>query len=424
MSNSDYIKPIFDFFINSSDFNGIPMCQLFDIWGLNWENGCNVLIGLIESGDCIIQSSSNPHIIHSSIPTVECSVYYLNEIKTKKADKFHQFSECVYPSTSFLNEHRKIDNLSPYEKRLAIGEPQLKPLFFDFEVLNEYLDNPKYKLRLKDYRGSLSYELSEDKKIDKAGYYELKTFGLGYDENGVRVLVAFPRDLKCLSLSQQNHWEEHELSRPCKVLKFYWDNIMMGNWWFPHSLASGVIDERNFVNILWERIFEEKLFLNVYSIETLPVNFCFLFIPTQKALRQFNHQMDKLFSDDMNVKHLRKLLKEGFHNLQPVSEKYEEPIGSLKALELWLNNIYILEDGTRIGAEIVKPFKAIRKARQPEAHKIIVEDKYDISIYREQNRILDEVYNALKKLRIVLSSHPICQGIKPPEGYSSEAYPL
>lgn len=422
MEEEILIEPIYDFFVKSSDFNGIPMNALFEMWKCNWEQGIKKLIVLVREEMCIIQSSTNPHIIRNSIPSIENTISYLQDIMCGKEEKYFEYSECVYPSPNYLSTHRDISSLPPYESQLALGAPQLKPLFFNFEVLLPYLNNPKYSLLLKDYQGSLSYTLEKSSRLDKAGYYSLQTFGIGYDEHGIRVIVSFPRYLKELSLSQQNHWEANEIIEQCKVFQPYWDNVMNGCWNFPQSLATSVLNERLYINSLWNAIFNDSLFLNDYTIEQLSPDYSFLFIPTCKYLRQFIHLMDKLFSDDLNTKHLRTLLEKGHDKLHPVGVKYRKDIGSLNALELWLNNIYILKNGDKVGKDIVSPLKKIRKLRQPEAHTILLGDQYDISIYQKQNDLLLEVYNALKKLSTILSTHPSASTVNPPENYSEDIY--
>ena len=422
---SNLIKPIYDFFISSSDYNGIEMEDLFKIWNVNWVDGIYQLISLIEQDHCIIQSSTLPYIIRNSIPTKEASINYLNHITKGKGANLLLFKECIYPSPSFLRKHRNVDNLAPYERYLALGGAHLNPIFFKFEVINSYLYDPRFVLELKDYHGSLKYELKENSKLDKTGYYDLKTFGLGYNEKGIRVIVSFPRYLSRLSKSQQNLWESYEIANPsnlCKVYKPYWDNIMDGSWGFPQSLASGILNERKYINKLWKEIFDDVLFQNDFSIEELPPYFSFLFLPTNRSLGNFIHLMDKLFSDQLNTKHLRDLIingKEGYHR---ITKKFDSNIGSLNAFELWLDNIYHLKNGDDFGKIIVAPFKEIRKLRQPIAHKIENPDFYDINFYDKQTEILRKIYNTLVNLRIVLVSHPRGINVKPPISWSEKVY--
>lgn len=404
MNPIDLISPIYHFFITSNDFNGITDFDLFRQWNVNPTEGYKLLKQLVELDFCTIQSSSNPHIIYNELPTQDEAISLINKMIC--SEDFPTYPICVYPTPTYLKKHRNVDNYTPYARRMALGAPQIKPLFFDFEVLQSYLNNPKYNLFLRDYYGSLSYTLESDNLVDKAGYYKLETFGLGYNQDNIRVIVSFPRYLNRLSPSQQTHWESYELSSPCKVLCSYMDNIISGSWHFPKSLASGVLNERSLVNKLWKSIFEDKLFLNDFSLEQLPPNFSFLFIPTQKSLMEFYHLLDKLFSDDINIKHLRRLLKYGCENLPPVTEPYEENIASLNALKLWMDNVYHLKSGMTVGDEIVLPLKKVRKLRQPQAHKIITENSYDKNVYELQNKILEDIYNSLMKLRIILSTHP------------------
>lgn len=417
-----WMKPIYDYFLESNDYNGIPFENLFSEWDTTWEEGIRRLIILVEREECVIQSSSLPFIIRTAVPTSESTIKYLNKIVGGKSSEFSQFSECAFPSHSYLVEHRNISELAPYDKFLALGGAHLQPICFDMGVLNNYLDDPRYQLKLKDYHGSLSYEIPEDTKLDKKGYYELNSFGLGYDNNGIRVVVAYPRYLRNLSRSQQNHWEAYEKTSPCKVIKAYLDNTLEGCFAFPQSIASGILNERTYINKLWKAIFEENLFLKDYVIEDLPPYYSFLFRPTTKDLNRFYLILDKLISDNLNITHLKNLLLNGYDNLPPHKYKVDEKIGSLAALELWIDNVYTLKDGTKIGKEIVLPLKQVRKRRQPEAHKIISENTLDPEIYKIQDDILYAVYDSFCKLRIILSSHPKAIGITPPVLWSDSVY--
>ena len=72
----------------------------------------------------------------------------------------------------------------------------------------------------------------------------------------------------------------------------------------------------------------------------------------------------------------------------------------------------------------MSPFKKIRKLRQPQAHKIIIENDYDIHFYKEQNEIFSNVYEALKKLRIILTTHPKAACVSTPDNWSEEVYEI
>ena len=65
--------------------------------------------------------------------------------------------------------------------------------------------------------------------------------------------------------------------------------------------------------------------------------------------------------------------------------------------------------------EIVGPLKRIRDLRQKPAH-AIDEDKFDISLPGQQDKLLIDVIKALQKLRLVLMSHPRARGkYQPPD---------
>jgi hypothetical protein len=62
----------------------------------------------------------------------------------------------------------------------------------------------------------------------------------------------------------------------------------------------------------------------------------------------------------------------------------------------------------------IRTFKQIRKARNPQAHKISL-DTYDIELFEEQVKMMRDAYRSLVTLRQLLKLHPAARGYEVPE---------
>ncbi len=58
---------------------------------------------------------------------------------------------------------------------MAMGYPQLKACFFEYNVLQHYAFDPRKNLKFNDYQG----EIHSDADINSTQYINLKTFGIG-----------------------------------------------------------------------------------------------------------------------------------------------------------------------------------------------------------------------------------------------------
>lgn len=68
---------ICSFFINSLDFNGIPLRQISHRLGITYEESIDIVKELVADDKCTIQSSTNPHIIYWTIYPIPSQLNYL-----------------------------------------------------------------------------------------------------------------------------------------------------------------------------------------------------------------------------------------------------------------------------------------------------------------------------------------------------------
>lgn len=418
---------VFDFFVQSKDFNGIPLRQISEDLNIDYKKSIDLIKELVEEDKLSIISSTNPHIIgrtHYPIQSQldilenakEIDVKYETYGEIKISFEKTEFPICLYPSQGYLKKNRNVTEygFSVYSIQLALGEPQLKPIFFDIEVLERYYNDPRFDFEFEDYSGKISCKYDEfyNPLVRKEDDIYVKTFGIGYDKNGNRLAVVFLRYLHNLSPEHQIYWKSKERSGNCKVLKEYYENSIEGKWTFSYSMFSAFLQELKCVNELSELVFGIKLFNATYENEKRPKEFTFFFTPTLKNYHDFVHILDKMITDNINKNFFSDKLElyelksqDGYH--------IKENKGTLRLLEEWLTLKFKIEGEGSI-AEIIKPFKNIRKERQTPAHKIN-KNSYDENLIIKQKELISQAYNSMRQLRNIFSLHRKANNYKIPD---------
>lgn len=265
MMKSKIENEIFNFFINSNDFNGIPLREISNKFNLDYAETINIIKELVEEDKISIQLSTNPHIIGFKHYAKEDQLMLLENAKNDTVE-YKQFGKikigfesieypiCLYPSPSFLNKSRNLDNFGYafYSKKLALGEPQLKPMFFDIEVLERYYNDPRFEFKFDDYSGSIQCKSEElyNALVRKEDDIYIKSFGIGYDKENKRVAVVFLRYLHNLTAEHQIYWKGKERIDEYTILKEYYQNAIEGCWAFSHSIFSAFLGELKCLNEL------------------------------------------------------------------------------------------------------------------------------------------------------------------------------
>jgi hypothetical protein len=411
-------RRVFEFFVNSQDFNGIPLRQISTELDIEYHFSIDLIKGLVEEEKISIQSSTNPHIIgFRHYPTdiqlkileaaKDTGVRYQTIGEIRIAFEETEFPICLYPSQNKLKTERTLESFEycHYSKQLALGEPQLKPIFFDIDVLEKYNSDPRFDFEFDDYSGRISckYDDVYNSLVRKEDEIFIKSFGIGYDENKNRVAVVFLRYLHNLTGEHQIFWKSKERIEGCRVLEDYYRNAIEGSWAFARSFFSAFLEELRITNELSQRAFDTNLFHATFEGDKKPQAFTFFFTPTVKHYQDFIHLLDKMVSENINRKFF-----EGKVELFELKEEngifIKETKGTLRLLEEWLSSVFAIKGGDSI-SEIIKPFRDIRKSRQAPAHKIS-ENKYDPSLIERQNQTIIAAYSAMRQLRHIFHLHP------------------
>lgn len=415
-------KIIYEFFINSNDFNGIPLRQVSRVLKLNYKLSIDLIKSLVVDDIVSIQSSTNPHIIGFQHYPIDIQVKILEDAKNHKvtyhkmgkirlATESTEFPICLYPSVNYLKVNRDLTSFknAEYIKQLALAEPQLKPIFFEIEVLERYFNDPRFDFDFNDYSGQISCKYDENNNpiVREEDQIFLKTFGLGFDSEGNRLAVVYLRYLKDLTSEHQIYWKSKEAKGECKMLKEYHENTIAGSWVFSQSIFSAFLSELNCLNELSKTIFGKNLFLKSFENNKQPKEFTFFFIPTTKNYYEFIGLLDKMISDNINKDFFNGHVE--LFELKQLSENMVERVqkGTLRLFEEWLLEQYKSKQ-QEIIKKIFKPFKDIRKERQKPAHRIN-ENEYDKKYIEKQREIISQAYSSMRAFREIFQQHPKAQ---------------
>ena len=341
------IQKIIDYYLKSNDYNGISDSMLTDL-PLDNNKIKQELTALVLDGQVGVISSSfdtNPYINRFGFPDINVQ---LEELQ-------NAFVDCIiYPTPKMISSKITLDYTKPMEQYLLLGHPQLIALFFEYDVLLTYALEPRFHFEFNDYSGSIQ---SSD-KVDERRYIELKTFGIGRDEDKL-VIVAFPRYLRNMSPANQILWESHRIQdvSHCRVLKSYLDNEIYGSWNSPNTVYHSILSEIENINVLSERIFGIKFFRVPFKKKELAC-FDMLPFPSQQLYDEFLLLLEKVTVSNINDKFFNRLISD-------VLFEDGRRKGSLYCLGEWLDRV-----SPQGKDRICNPLKKVREERQPPAHKV------------------------------------------------------
>jgi hypothetical protein len=288
-------------------------------------------------------------------------------------------------------------------------------MFFELGVLERYQSDPRYLFQFDGLAGSISVsdEHYRSRSMTASDKIYLQSFGLGFDDHRRRIAVAFLRYLSNLTPRHQQHWQSHRLTGKCKVESNYFRRSVFGEWTKGVSVYQAVLEEICQINKLCELIRVPHLFKEDFAHEK-PKGFGLLVKLTYDSYLEIAHTLDKIVSENLNS---------DFFRSQGLSMNHEQSIGhgriqtaskrTIRLLEEWLALRIRFE---AVGAEkqIVAPFKAVNKLRQPRAH-TIVKDEYSADYQHKTEALVSEVYTSHSNIRMLFQTHPNAKSYEFPE---------
>jgi hypothetical protein len=419
------LNRIIDFYLNSSDFNGI---RANAILGDSEPDALETLKKLVGRGVVEVYSSEydNPHIKRLPALSVPQQLGFLDAASSEE-------HVCLFPSIKTMRRRLPSNKYrtKPFSRFLALGHPQLEPVFFQLGVLERYQSDPRYIFRFDGLDGHISvktanYKGKEMAEADKVG---LETFGLGTSPKGHRVIVTFPRYLASMSSRHQQHWDTYRVHGKSKMEKNYALRGIWGQWTDGVSIYDALLAEIFHINQMCQLIGLPNLFRRDYSRETRgdedgspldePKGFGLLMVPTKKHFLEFAQILDKVISENLNTDFFAAQHLE----LEEKTKKESGEVvvvlkGTLRMLEEWLTK-YIRIKGENGPAIVIAPLKEVRKLRQSPAHKF-VDDEFSIKYQERKEDLIAEVYRSVSNIRMFFQTHPKAQGYQFPDHLKPE----
>ena len=161
------IETIKEHYLTSPDYNGINASllknpELRDI-EIRQEIAALVSDGLV--GVLSNSFDTNPYINRFGFPDIE---HQLAELQ-------NAFMNCVlYPTSKLLASEIDNECTTPMEHHLRLGHPQLKVMFFEYDVLLIYALDPRFYFEFNDY--SQSYTVTG--LAQEVGEFEMPLSGV------------------------------------------------------------------------------------------------------------------------------------------------------------------------------------------------------------------------------------------------------
>lgn len=397
------LNRIRDHFAASTDFNGVLLSTLYGEMNTTWPKLRLTLGRLIRAGEISLAFAShsiNPHIKRLPDLPVE------EQLSRLTAEEPHTI--CAYPSPEVIRASTDLSayDSRPFTKRLALAEPQLTPVYFDFEVLDRYYRDPRYRFDFHDFGGTIGVTTEHYNSPDTADRDKvlLQSFGIGYDANHKRVAVVFLRYLADLSPEHQQIWAAHMVSGTCTMNSDYLRTTIYGDWSVYYSAYQAFLTELAEINKLSGMMGKPGLFRDTFE-EDRPEGFHTMLRPTRKNFDEFIHLLDKMLSENIN--------RDFFRGAIPLERQVPREDGTLEIqrpgtiqlLEEWLRTRYRTADGEDVSREVLEPLREVRKLRQKPAH-ALRGNEYDRSYPMQQDEILGRACRALTQLRVIFWSHP------------------
>lgn len=402
MDKETVLNEIISFYLESHDFNGLPV---YNMEYYDYSILCELINeGLIEvlSGEDVL----NPHVkcFNLNIP--------LDRQKENVSDKTNL--SVLYPTKKAL-ESIPPDHAKPYSNLLRKGEKQFEIIYFDIEILERYNNNPKFLIIDYGYRGVIYVkdEYTDDESIE---YEYIKDYGMAYKDceyldRAVGVLVC---DLAKLSAQKQMLWKGFELSdqRKCHIGEGFIKNLIMGEWINEVWIFDALIEEMVIINKQCDKMKIPHLFNKTFGIHysERPEGFRNVLLPTLKNFYDFVLVLEKMIVHNISYKTFQ-TEAQYIHSVDRKDETGNFK-GSLAMLEEWL--ILNLRTPENVTDVIIKPLRNIREIRQKPAHELI-SNKYDITLYKKQIDLMNDTYSAINAIRVLFSHQPLSKDVKIPE---------
>lgn len=402
MKKETVLNEIIKHYLKSHDFNGLP------VYNMKYYD-YNILCELIDEG--LIEVLSEKEVINPHIKGFNFSI----PVDRQKENIYRKTNYSVlYPTRKAL-ESVPLDYTKPYSVLMQKGEKQFKIIYFNVEILERYVNNPKFVIMDNGYRGNIYVkdEYIDDETIEDE---YIKDYGMAYidGKHFERAVGVFVCDLAKLSSQKQMLWKGFELTnqKECKINSGFVDNLINGEWVMETWIFHALIEEMKVINEQCEHMGIPKLFNKTFGshYSEMPEGFRNILLPTLKNYYDFVLVLEKIIVHNISYKTFQK----DAPHIRSIDRKDElgKDKGSLVMFEEWLSkNIRTQEN---LADLIIKPLKNIRNIRQKPAHEL-TSNEYDVTLYQKQFNLMNDTYTAIRAIRMFFANHPLAKDVKVPE---------
>ncbi|HWP95647.1 MAG TPA: hypothetical protein VN426_02275 [Syntrophomonadaceae bacterium] len=395
------LRRVLEFYVDSAEFNGIPHWQLHAEVGGEMQDVNSMLEELLIERKISLNFATNPHIRQFEDETPHAQLQALQNWQTKKI--------CIYPSQTILSELPIDDyNNQPFTRMIRMGKPQLVPAFFDMAVLEPYYRDPEFLVQTSDFQGAIL------RTVPRRGEDEtflLSSFGLGYRQEGERVLTVYLRLLAQMPSKHQQYWFNHLLSGECKATPEYYQVTIAREKPEYHSIFEAFIEELYHINQMSLLMFGKKLFIRDFR-DQRPDGFTTIFRPTHEAYCQFVQVLDQMMAANLNEEFFVDF-KGPFSLSSDGNGGVDQVVGVMAGFSKWLKSgirSHHMDDFELI----YEPFKKIHSWQRQSAEEICTLE-YGNEIFSWQNELTFECYNAVKMIRLLFANHPMIKDYEIPD---------
>jgi len=422
---NEILNRIIDFYLDSPDFNGIRANLVIGESDLGALETIKEFVGL---GLVEVYSSvyDNPHIKRLPALSLPQQLGFLDAANSEE-------HVCLFPSVKTMRRRLASNTYrtKPFSRFLALGHPQLEPVFFQLGVLERYQSDPRYIFRFDGLDGHISVKETSyrGREMAEADKVSLQTFGLGTSAKGHRVIVTFPRYLSSMSSRHQQHWDSFKVRGKSKMERNYALRGIHGSWTEGVSVYDALLEEMFHINEMCVLVGLPKLFRRDYSAETRgseeaspldePKGFGLLMVPTKKHFLEFAQTLDKIVSENLDTNFFA---RQGIDLEERTIRKSGEVVvtqkGTLRLLEAWLAKCIRIESENG-PAIVIAPLKEVRKLRQSPAHRF-VDDEFSILYQHKKESLIAEVYRSISNIRMFFQTHPKARSYEFPDHLKPE----
>lgn len=395
------LNQIIDKYINSRDFNGLPIYEID-----NYDE--KTVAELIRQG--FVEAISEREVLNPHIRGFQLQLPIDQQLENIKHAEWHT---CLYPTEKAL-ESVEINYSTPYTNEMRKGAEQFKIVFFSIEILERYVNNPQYNIWDCGYRGTICIKDEYYREGENEDY--IKDYGMAYINGPVlnRAIGVFLCDLSDLTPKTQMLWKAFELENQdeCKVEAGFYKNLILGQWVTKHWILQVILEAIKVINSQCRAIGLDPLFNKEFQTDSssMPEGYRTILLPTEKNYNDFVMAIEKMIVHNISIKTFQKDVA-GISAIERKNEKGEFK-GSIVMLDEWLKkNVKANFD---INDVIIQPLKDIRKIRQKPAHELIT-NTYDVEFYEKQEILVEGIFGSLRALAALFSGHPLAKSVVIPE---------